>query len=475
MTLHDIINEALSAFNFNKQSTTYLKVNRTKAQRRKLLSIFILIAIMIQVVLAFSISLLDYLRYNQMNIFIFQLLGFAISIESIAFIIWTWLHSRFSPNEKLRLRTLLKDFAEENDILRKHKSDIDTTQSIRWQYYIESNLIYITLYQGGHVTPSRTKEIPQALLAFFVKETRHKWFLEQYHLGDGFVKMVYSHKPDKALTVKGYEDFRQSSDLRIRLTERLDWTSKQPMGLIVGPTSSGKTTLIKYLILAFLINNRKNRVYTIDGKGAYLSQSMGIIGEVAISGNDAYQMISRLEEMMNERYDELNHDTSKDEDVTYHEKFKSGQTLLIIDEYLALATTMQAEDKLRKPADRLFPQFYAKLMNLIVKGRQASIYVIISGQMIPTSILPSEARDSLGLRIVLGRISQAQATEIFNSGLSELPSADSSRYEGLIFLDGLGLEHPIVFKTPFYDDRQLPFKGALRVLNSERCSHRSEI
>ena len=94
--------------------------------------------------------------------------------------------------------------------------------------------------------------------------------------------------------------------------------------------------------------------------------------------------------------------------------------------------------------------------------------VVVSGQLLPTSILSSESRDSLGLRIALGRISQSQAIEIFNVGKTELPSVDSRNYEGIIYLDGIGLEHPITFRTPYYDDVKLPFKGALRVLKSER-------
>lgn len=474
MTPIQTVKELTSPFGLNKRQITYIKVSKTKVQRRNLFFTSLLIALGIQMVMGIVFCLTSYWTGGKFNWSPLQMTMVLVILEVILTIIWVVLHSRYSPIEKWKLATLLKDFAEENDILRKHKSEIDSTQSIRWEYYLDSGLIFIKLFQGGHVSKGRAEEIPQALLSYFIKETRDKWFLEQYQIGDGFVKIILSHQPDKALHIKGREDFIESTELNIRLTERLNWTTKQPMGLIVGPTGSGKSSLLKYLSLGFLINDKKNQIYTIDGKWAYLSQAMSIIGDVAISGEEAYSMITKLEEEMNHRYRELNSDVDSEEDLTHNEKYGRGQVLLIIDEYLALVTTMQAEDKLRKPADRLYPQFYSKLMNLIVKGRQASIFVIVSGQMIPTSILPSEARDSLGLRIALGRISQSQATEIFNVSKNDLPSADSSLYEGIIFLDGLGLEHPIVFKTPYYDDRRLPFKGSLRVLKSERCLHRSE-
>ncbi|EKP0319534.1 hypothetical protein P0D15_000430 [Listeria innocua] len=75
--------------------------------------------------------------------------------------------------------------------------------------------------------------------------------------------------------------------------------------------------------------------------------------------------------------------------------------------------------------------------------------------------MPTEARDSLGLRIALGRMSQQQAQEIFGLGLKDLPRADTSNYGGLIWLDGLDWEFPKPFQSPYYDDEKLPFKATL--------------
>lgn len=86
----------------------------------------------------------------------------------------------------------------------------------------------------------------------------------------------------------------------------------------------------------------------------------------------------------------------------------------------------------------------------------------------PASILPTEARDSLGLRIALGRVSQVQAQEIFNRGLSDLPRVNTSNFGGLIWLDGLDWETPKEFKAPQYDDNKLPFKRTLAYLNGPK-------
>lgn len=468
LMMKTIFKEIISTYSLKNKKVATIIVSRTRKQRCQQLTNILLSILSVEMMFGLLYLLFDFVNSNQISIsIIFSLVGL-VCLESIMVLNWLFLNSKFSPIEKWKVSALLKLFPEENDILRKHKSEIDTTQSVRWEYWIDNGLIFLKLYHGGHVPKGKLEEIPTNILSFFIKETRDEWFLEDKNLADGYVKVVLSHKPDKSLYIKGREDFIESKTLKIRLTERLNWTLSQTNALIVGPSNSGKTTLLKYLILAFLINNKKNEVYTIDGKSAYLSNAMRHIGEVATTGQQAFDMISKVEAIMEERYAEINQNSDDEADVTHNEKFGQGNILLVIDEYLALATEMQAEDKLKKPADRLFPQFNAKLLKLIVKCRQASIMVVVSGQLLPTSILSSESRDSLGLRIALGRISQSQSTEIFNIGKSELPSVDSSKREGVIYLDGIGLEHPITFKTPFYDDSRLPFKGALRVLKSER-------
>ena len=135
---------------------------------------------------------------------------------------------------------------------------------------------------------------------------------------------------------------------------------------------------------------------------------------------------------------------------------------------LAVVATKKEKDKELKSAERLYPKLYKNLLALIVKGRQASIYVIISGQMMPASILPTEARSSLGMRISLGRTSLQQAQEVFGVSNRELPTVDTKHYGGLIWLDGLNWEGPKAFMPPMYDDKALPFKATLTELAESR-------
>lgn len=404
-----------------------------------------------------SISRGEIIFENQSLKLMFLLLLMSVVIISL----WEFLHSRYSPIEKWKLEKLLRGFTEESDLLRQHDNSFNQTKSIKWLYSISDSLIIIKLMTGGHVNSEMEKDIARRLHGYFVKETRVSWVLEDRRIKDRLIMMVFSHEADKRLVIEDILSLRQSNELNIQLTQRLSWTIRQPMGLVVGPTGSGKTSLLKVLIISFLANNHKNKVFTIDGKEAFLSVAMSRIGKVATDGQSALGLTAELCQIMQQRYEEMNADVDSEKDSTHAELFEQGSILLIADELLALVGEMQASDKILKPTERIYPQFYSNLMSLIVKGRQASISVVVSGQQMPASILPTETRDSLGLRIALGRMSQQQAQEIFGLGLKDLPRADTSNYGGLIWLDGLDWELPKPFQSPYYDDEKLPFKATL--------------
>jgi energy-coupling factor transporter ATP-binding protein EcfA2 len=382
----------------------------------------------------------------------------------IVILSWEYLHSRYSPFDKWKMERLLRSFTEETDLLRQHDNLFSQTKSVKWLYSISDGVINIKLMVGGHVTSEMEKDIARRLLGFFIKETKETWVLEDRRIIDGLIEMVFSHEADERLVIDDLAKLQKSNEINIQLSKRLSWTTRQPMGLVVGPTGSGKTSLLKGVIIAFLANNHKNKVFTIDGKGAFLSVAMSRVGKVATDQQSALELTSELCQIMRQRYDEMNADFESEKDSTHAELFERGSLLLIADELLALVGEMQASDKLLKPAERIYPQFYSNLLSLIVKGRQASIFILVSGQQMPASILATEARDSLGLRIALGRVSQQQAQEIFGLGLKDLPRADTSNFGGLIWLDGLDWEIPKPYLSPYYDDEKLPFKATLSKL-----------
>lgn len=361
--------------------------------------------------------------------------------------------------------------ASENlDLLRKDIDDNHLTKTAKWRYLLGVKTDVIEYYpQGNQSSLAIVEDIPRRLTEFLESKTGKPWLLEDTRLENSLIRMTFGHSPDERLAIDNLSCLAPLP-LKIPLTQKLVWDiKKQPMGLIAGPTGSGKTSLIKSIIVEFLANSKKNIVHTIDGKNSFLASATTHFiqngGKTAINATTTLELLGELNQIMQNRYLQMNSDPSDEKDVTYTEKFPDkGNILLIADELLALIAETQAMDKAKPVKERLAPQLYSQLLSLIVKGRQASISVIVSGQQIPATILPTEARDSIGLRIALGRISQVQAQEIFDRGLKDLPRNDTSNFGGIIWLDGLNWQTPKVFKSPYYDDKQLPFKRTLKYL-----------
>ncbi|KXT62805.1 FtsK/SpoIIIE domain-containing protein [Lactococcus sp. DD01] len=388
--------------------------------------------------------------------------------------LWKFLHSRFSPIEKWKLELLLRNFTEEANILAQHDDSFNFTKSVKWIYSASKQKITIILKTGGHISFEMEKDIARRLLGFLIKETDDVWILEDNSIINGSIKMIFSHDDDERLIIDDLNKLKKSTVVNVKLTRQLSWDiKKQPQLGIFGKTASGKTSLIKTIIISFLANsnNNSNQLMLIDGKASFLSQS-GELAKIptATTAEECLKLLDDAIAIMNQRYVEMNSDLADESDVTYIEKFPDKGTILIAcDELLALASATQASDKLKKPADRLMPQISDRILSLIVKSRQASIAILISGQAFPASLLgDSIVRSNLGMIVNLGRTTQVQSQELFSMNLKDLPQADSSNYEGIIWLDGLNWEIPKIFYSPYYDDKKLPFKATLLKLTEAR-------
>lgn len=383
-------------------------------------------------------------------------------------ILWKILHSKYSPIETWKVENLLRKFTEEADLLRNHDNSFAQTKSVKWIYRIVKRGIHIDLMTGGHVNYEMEKDIPRRLQGFLIKETGEKWVLEDKQFKEGRIEILFSHDEDKRIVIDDLGKLKKSFLVKIQLTERLFWDmSRQPMLAVIGKTGSGKTTLIKGLIISFLANNPNNKCCIIDGKNAFLAQS-GRFANIP-TATTAEETLNLLDDAISEmeiRYSKLNENQADEVDSTYIEKFsKEGSILIVCDELLALSSATQAQDKLKKAAERLMPQISERILSLIVKARQANITVVISGQAFPATLLgDSIAKSNMGALIYLGKTSDIQAQQFFGIGVKDLPQVDTSNYGGLIILDGI-CDYPKKFISPYYDDKKLPFKKTLKELS----------
>ncbi|MGF2004805.1 FtsK/SpoIIIE domain-containing protein [Lactococcus lactis] len=427
-------------------------------------------------------SLLENFQINLSVLFLLGLFLLFLSVISCALLYYK---SKFSFNHNQKMRALLRGATERLDFL-KFKNGFES-KKVEWRYHIDKKGdLYsfdreIWLLPSGTVTAdidSVGKQLQNYLIAATHKDCG--WTIKDKRLDDGFYKFTFGNRAER-ITIENLADIKSNDSaffdkqFAIKLDSEKYWKSQNSM-LVVGSTGSGKTSLLKTLSLMILGQNDNNEIWIIDGKGFYISQafkSTGASAHVATDGATAVALLDNLCKIMDDRYAEMLAADTED-DCTYIELFpERGTIVLIADELLAIVAKMQADDKKLKPSDRLETKLQQQILNLLVKGRQASVRCIISSQALPVSILGgssagSTSRDNIGARIVLGSsISQVQSQEIFGYPATNLERT-SEEYSGWIWLDNTGMQSPKVFLSPFYDDTNLPFKATLRRIVAAR-------
>ena len=232
-------------------------------------------------------------------------------------------------------------------------------------------------------------------------------------------------------------------DNKLKLMENVIWEfRKSPHGLIVGGTGSGKSYLIFYLIKEIL--KKGYYLNIIDPKISDLTK-LGYASEknlVVYEKKDVINLLDDVTDEMDSRYKEMlsTGDNFGEDYVAYGMK----PYFLIFDELLAFISTLDNKEK---------KEVMAKLTNIVVKGRQAGVFVIFATQRPDADVLDGKVRDQLGLRIALGKLS--------NEGYKMIFGDSNTAYKD-IGLKGTGYyqikemeERPKVFLSPYITDGNL--------------------
>lgn len=363
----------------------------------------------------------------------------------------------------------LQEFCERSELLKKDTDTDHKTITAKFKYWKEKNYYFIEYFARASNKIS-IEDFPKRLVEVLEDNSNKPWILLECSVTRTSLIMKFTHEAEKRMVIDSDYHFKNNEGFVIKISSRVHWDLKKASSAVaLGVTGSGKTNFIKYLILKFLELQSKNEVYVIDGKSAFLysTKSFNIDGHTVSSPEDAIIMLDSITNIMNQRYAKMNENPEDERDITYLDKFpNNGSILLVIDELLALMALVLSDDKLRKPVERLGPQISSKILNLVVRGRQANIFCFLSGQTLSAEILSTAVRSNLGFRLVLGGVSPTQSMEMFNVGLSSLPKPSGEPYSGYYWLDGM--EMPMPFLQP-YVASGFRFKSELRKL-SERAA-----
>lgn len=211
----------------------------------------------------------------------------------------------------------------------------------------------------------------------------------------------------------------------VPIMDILSWDYvRSPHAVITGVSGSGKSYFLKYL---FGICSRIGDAVAIDPKGsdlarlakkqgttdviipAFLSDEQDTTG---IGGRFLQKVVDTLrqfETLMYQRQGKIYQSTSRIS--TDYRELGVKPLFIFIDELGALMTSANKKVK---------SDFIDVLTRLIVLGREAGVYLVLSMQSARAEYLPTIVRDSISLRVQLGRINSENTRFLFPE-LSEMP------------------------------------------------------
>lgn len=248
------------------------------------------------------------------------------------------------------------------------------------------------------------------------------------------------------------QEYYQSGNVPIM--HNYDWNYvKSPDALITGVSGSGKSYFLKIL---YQICSEIGDVIAIDPKGSDLarlakkSQNRNIIIPNFLTQNDDHRMSSQflqvvvkklkaMEQIMFTRQSEL-YTKSKRVSTDYRE-LGIKPYFIFIDELAALMTNANK---------RISDDFKNVLTRLIILGREAGVYLVLAMQSARAEYLPTIVRDSISLRVQLGRINSENTRFLFPE-LTDMPMVPlGGKGTGIISISGddryAGIE-PLVTPT----------------------------
>lgn len=250
-------------------------------------------------------------------------------------------------------------------------------------------------------------------------------------------KLVYDNYFDPLYVDENTDYTDYCTEEELKLSNHITWNFRNvPHALITGSTGSGKTFILLYLLRAFKAINAD--VVVIDPKGADLLRLGDALDfDVAYEPNMIAKYLRQRKETMEQRYQDFQQVGDDYRSVGLKPCF------IVFDEAMSFFSG-SAEDKVKKEVQKA-------ILEIILRGRQAGIYVICGTQRGDVSGLGGTGaiRDQLGLRIILcGNNTSETALEMtLGSDFKHIRARFRGKGEGLIYMDGV-TDIPQDFKAP---------------------------
>lgn len=265
----------------------------------------------------------------------------------------------------------------------------------------------------------------------------------------------YYIKP-KGLVLQSHNQRREIDSLDIDLGYGVNYNPiKCPHILVSGGTGSGKSVFISFLILELL--KRQSTVYIADPKNSDLGSLSHYFGNkyVATTPNNIARIVRIVVEEMQERYQVMRDNFQYGSNFSEH-GFKP--ICLIIDEMGAFQAS--GTDKKSK---EVIVEVMDGIKQIILLGRQAGVFILISAQQMRAETLNTDLRDNLGLRIALGANSSEGYRMVFDSATPDKLKPIEVKGAGYLYMQGSGKETAQYWESPYLDTTQFDFIKELQL------------
>ncbi|CFF07597.1 FtsK/SpoIIIE domain-containing protein [Staphylococcus aureus] len=267
--------------------------------------------------------------------------------------------------------------------------------------------------------------------------------VEKRHIGRYLRYEFMPLKYKKRIVMEGTEAPETTYyDTKIYITHQILWDfMKAPHALITGVTGGGKTYFLFYMIRELF--KRDAEVRLLDPKVSDLSFMKNVIGteKVADTKGQIFKQLRGANEEMERRFRMM----SESEQYQLGSNFRNFDLppyFVIFDEVTAFTSTLDKKE---------LQEMNDYLINIIMKGRQAGVFMFLTAQRPDADVIKGNVRDQLGLRVSMGNLSADGYRMTFGqTDKAFQPIHESDIGRGYISILGQYNE-PILFDAPLME------------------------
>ncbi|HDF0610405.1 TPA: cell division protein FtsK [Staphylococcus aureus] len=267
--------------------------------------------------------------------------------------------------------------------------------------------------------------------------------VEKRHIGRYIRYEFMPLKYKKRIVMEGTEAPETTYyDTKIYITHQILWDFvKAPHALITGVTGGGKTYFLFYIIRELF--KRYAEVRLLDPKVSDLSFMKNVIGteKVADTKGQIFKQLREANEEMERRFRMM----SESEHYKLGSNFRNfdlSPYFVIFDEVTAFTSTLDKKE---------LQEMNDYLINIIMKGRQAGVFMFLTAQRPDADVIKGNVRDQLGLRVSMGNLSADGYRMTFGqTDKAFQPIHESDIGRGYISILGQYNE-PILFDAPLME------------------------